>query len=249
MRRLRTAAMTLGVAALAAATPGAGQDGTWILERVDSVLTAPKDMTATQRVTLIDADGSEKTRLLRTYQKGPDRRLARFVTPAEVRDAGFLRLADDQMYLYLPAFRRVRRIASSIKHERFMGTDLSYEDLSRTRFGDDYRVVDVGSAENGHRLTLEARPGTDVGYARIVMVVAEDTWVVTSLEMQDRDGKLVKTVTASRIEQVQGYWLARRVDVQAARDGHRTVLEMEDIHVDTGLTDDFFTQRQLKSGS
>ncbi|NIP80570.1 MAG: outer membrane lipoprotein-sorting protein, partial [Gemmatimonadetes bacterium] len=136
-----TRTMLMVCAALWAAAPAAAQDGQQILARVDSTLAAPEDMVATQRMTLVDRDGREQVRTLRMYQKGPDRRMARFIEPAEVRDVGFLRLAEDQMYLYLPAFRRVRRIASSIKHEDFMGTDLSYEDLARTRFGDDYRAM------------------------------------------------------------------------------------------------------------
>lgn len=230
------------------AEPATAQEGSGILERVDSVLTAPRDMSATQRLTLIDADGGRKERTLRMHQKGTEMRLAAFLAPADVRNVGFLRVAEDQMYLYLPAFRRVRRIASSIKNESFMGTDLSYEDLSRTRFGDDYAVVAVDSSEAEYRLTLVSRPQADVGYGRIAMSVDRETSVVTGLELFDGRGRLVKTVVASEIQEVAGYWLAGRVEVRSEADGHRTVLELEDIEVDTGLSDDFFSQRQLKRG-
>ncbi|MFQ6047237.1 MAG: outer membrane lipoprotein-sorting protein, partial [Gemmatimonadales bacterium] len=171
MRNEDISIVTTALLALLAAMPATGQDGAWVLERVDSTLNAPKDVVVTERMTLIDAEGREKVRTMRMYQKGPERRLVKFMAPADVRDVGFLRLADDQMYLYLPAFRRVRRIASSIKNEAFMGTDLSYEDLSRTRFGDDFRVVNATPAERGHELTLEPLSDADVSYSRIVMQV------------------------------------------------------------------------------
>jgi outer membrane lipoprotein-sorting protein len=226
--------------------PAGAQEPAWILERVDSTLTAPEDIVATQRVVLIGAGGREKVRTLRVYQRGVDRRLAKFLTPADVRDVGYLRLADDEMYLYLPAFRRVRRIASSIKHEDFMGTDLSYEDLSRTRFGDDYRAVEVETTEQEYTLTLEPRPEADVSYGRIVMQVQRERWVITDLQLFGLDDRLLKTIVASDFRRVNDYWMAHRLEVRSVRDGHRTVLEFEELQVDTGLSDDFFSQRQLK---
>lgn len=246
MRTLNLKATMIGLALLLAAGPAAAQDGSVILERVDSTLNAWQDITAVERMTLIDADGTEKARTLRMVQKGSERRLVKFMTPADVRDVGFLRLSDDQMYLYLPAFRRVRRIASSIKNEAFMGTDLSYEDLSRTRYGDDYRVAEAAADAGGHVLTLEPLPDADVSYGRIVMQVQADSWVITNMRLFDRENRLVKTVSSSNIERVDGYWIARRYEVETARDGHRTVLEFTQLKFDTGLNDEYFSQRQLK---
>jgi outer membrane lipoprotein-sorting protein len=243
MQAISTTTVLLGLLSVA---PAAAQEGALILERVDSTLNAPRDMAAVERMTLIDPDGGEKVRVLRMYQKGPERRLVKFMSPADVRDVGFLRLSENQMYLYLPAFRRVRRIASSIKNEAFMGTDLSYEDLSRTRFGDDYRVSEATRTEQGHTLTLEPQPDADVSYGRIVMQVQHDSWVITDLQLFGRDMRPVKMITASNIERVDGYWIARRLEVETVKDGHRTVLDLEELQFDTGLDDEFFSQRQLK---
>ncbi len=240
---ISTALVVLG---LLGAAPAAAQDGAEVLERIDSTLNAFRDMAAIQRMTLIDPDGREKIRVLDVYQKGPDRRLVKFQTPADVRDVGFLRLAEDQMYLYLPAFRRVRRIASSIKNEAFMGTDLSYEDLSRTRYGDDYRVVEASRDGERHLLTLAPRPGADVSYGKIEMEAQHETWVITQMALYDHDGRLTKTVAASDVALVDRYWIARHIEVQTVKDGHRTVLELQDLEFDRGLADDFFSQRQLK---
>ncbi|HZD05014.1 MAG TPA: outer membrane lipoprotein-sorting protein, partial [Longimicrobiales bacterium] len=172
---------TAGLAILLALTPSTAraQDGRAILARVDSVMNAPADVSAVERMTLIDEDGSEKERSMRFRQKGPEMRIMHFLEPADVRDVGFLRLAEDRMYLYLPAFRRVRRIASSIQNEDFMGTDFSYEDMSLTSYGEDYRVTGVegGEGAGAWRLTLEPRQGADVSYARLVLDVDPADWI------------------------------------------------------------------------
>lgn len=240
---ISTALVVLG---LFGAAPAAAQDGAGVLERVDSTLNAFRDMAAVQRMTLIDPDGGEKVRVLDVYQKGPEQRLVKFQSPADMRDVGFLRLAESQMYLYLPAFRRVRRIASSIKNESFMGTDLSYEDLSRTRYGDDYRVVEASRDGERHLLTLMPRAGADVSYGKIEMQAQDETWVITRMALYDRDGRLAKTVAASDVALVDGYWIARHIEVKTVKDGHRTVLELQELEFDRGLDDDFFSQRQLK---
>ncbi len=150
------------------------------------------------------------------------------------------------MYLYLPAFRRVRRISSSVKNDAFMGTDFSYEDLSRTQYGDDYRVMEAAPTEQGHVLTLEPLPDAGVSYGRIVMQVQRTSWVITRMELFGRDGRLVKTLEASSIERVNGYWIPRRLEMTTIEDGHRTVLDLQQLQFDTGLDDGFFSQRQLK---
>jgi len=222
------------------------QEGDAILARVDSVMNAPRDMTAVERMTLVDADGNSKERSIQMYQKGADKRMVRFVTPADVRGVAFLRLADDRMYLYLPAFRRVRRIASSIKNEDFMGTDFSYEDMSQTRYGDDYAVTATDAEPETFTLTLEPKDGADVNYSRLVMKVQRSNWVFTEIDYYGLSGDRVKTLKASGIERTDGYWVAKRFEMVSWKSGHRTVLELDEVNFDTGLPDDFFTQRTLK---
>jgi uncharacterized protein len=239
-----------GLALMVALTPGqaGAQDGRAILERVDSVMNAPQDVSAVERMTLIDDDGSRKERRIRFQQKGRDRRLTRFLEPADVRGVGFLRLAEDRMYLYLPAFRRVRRIASSIKNEDFMGTDFSYEDMSLTSYADDYDVTEVTSAEEsgGYTLTLKPKDGADVSYARLVLEVSEADWIARTVDFYDSAGERIKTLTSSEVELIDGYWLATRMEMVSWDSGHRTVLELDEVRFDTGLSDDLFTERSLK---
>lgn len=242
--RWATAALALTMAMV----PGTAwaQDGITLLARVDSVMNAPLDQTAVERMTLIDRDGSEKERELRFYQKGSEKRLVRFVKPADVRGVAFLRLADDRMYLYLPAFRRVRRIASSIKNEGFMGTDFSYEDLSQTSYSEDYDVTAVSRGTGSYTLTLERKAGADVSYTRLVMQLNDADWVARKIDYFDESGERIKTYTATEVRQIDGYAYVTRMEMVTWRSGHRTVLELEDLVLDSGLSDDLFTQRSLK---
>ena len=243
----RTGSMVIGLALLTVLATGRAQaqQGDVILARVDSVMSAAKDLTADQRMTLIEAGGRSKERLIRLYQKGTEKRLVRFLEPADVRGTGFLRLSDDRMYLYLPAFRRVRRIASSIKNDEFMGTDFSYEDVSQTTYGDDYSVTSVEQGEGRFILTLEPKPDSDVSYSRLRLAVDGSNWFVGRIEYFDARGKMSKTLEMTA-EQKDGYWYPKRAEMVTLRTGHRTVLELENARFDTGLEDALFTERSLK---
>lgn len=226
--------------------PAAAQNGQAVLSRVDSVLTAFSDMTAEQQMTLVENDGSQKVRKVKMYQKGLELRMVRFLSPAEVRGVGFLRLASDRLYLYLPAFRKVRRVASSIKNENFMGTDFTYEDMSQNTYGDDYRAAGLEETTDRYRLELVPKAGADVSYARLVLAADKRSYVLREVQFYNPEDERVKVLTVGQIDQVDGYWMGRRMEMKDLTENHRTVLKLSNIAFDEGLSDDFFSERNLK---
>ena len=224
----------------------AAQDGNAILAKVDSTANAFRDMTAVEKMTLMDKDGSRKERDVKIYQKGRELRLVRFLSPADVRGVGFLRLAEDRLYLYLPAFRKVRRIASSVKNENFMGTDFSYEDMSRNEYGKDYTARLIETRENQYVLELTPLPGADVTYGRLVIFVDTSNYVVRKVEYYNTAGKRQKILTIDNVERIDGYWFGRRMEMQNIKDKHHTVLELSEIRFDQDLPKSVFSERNLK---
>jgi len=217
-----------------------------ILTRVDSVLSAAKDMVAAENMTLIDKDGSQKIREIKIYQKGGEKRLVRFLSPADVRGVGFLRLSKDRLYLYLPAFRRVRRIASSVKNENFMGTDFSYEDMSQSKYGKDYAAKSLRQTAEQYILELIPRPDADVSYGKLVLYADKSNYVVRKVEYYTPAGALQKIMKIDDIKKIDGYWFGARMEMQTVRNGHRTLLELSKVQFDRGLKDSFFSERNLK---
>ena len=63
-----------------------------------------------------------------------DKSLVIFDTPGDVRGTAFLshtkKTGSDDQWLYLPALKRVKRIASSNKAGPFMGSEFSFEDIA-----------------------------------------------------------------------------------------------------------------------
>jgi outer membrane lipoprotein-sorting protein len=228
------------------AYPASGQSPEEILSKVDSVQNAFSDMSATQQMQLIDEDGRVKERVVQVQQKGEELRMVRFLEPPDVRGVGFLRIASDQLYLYLPAFRRVRRIASSTTNENFMGTDFTYEDMSQSTYSEDYTPENMSTQNGQYRLSLLPKPKADVNYGKLVLFSDISNYVLRKVEFYNLEDEKTKELTIEDVERIDGYWMGKTMKMKSLDDNHETVLELSDIQFDQGLSDNEFSERTLK---
>ena len=215
-----------------------------VLVRVDSVLNAPKDQTQQVELTLIEKDGTERSRTLSMWQKGDETRTVKFLAPADVRNIAFLSLPGDVMYLYLPAFKKVRRIASHVKNQRFAGTDFTYDDMGTIKYSEDYDARLEGESPESLVLVLTPKEGVQKDYEQLKMWVTRATFYPTRTEYYDRAGSLWKVMEWREIAQVEGYWTAAEIEMHDLKAEHRTVMRSQS-SFDTGLSDDLFTKRYL----
>ncbi|HUV08649.1 MAG TPA: outer membrane lipoprotein-sorting protein, partial [Spirochaetia bacterium] len=213
-----------------------------ILRKVDHVMNAPKDQKMQATLILDDGKGNRKERVIQMMQKGSDRRLSRFLSPADQKGISVLTLPQDVIYLYLPAFKKTKRIASHIKNQRFAGTDFSYEDLEAREYAKDYSPT-LLRTETGEYV-LELIPhDTNSEYSKHILWVRRDNFVIAQSEMYDKKGKLYKKLLSAGIEKIDGYWVVKERQMIDLTNGHSTKMVMQDIRFDSGLSDELFTQR------
>jgi len=228
------------------AYPVWGQTPDKILAKIDSVQNAFSDMSATEQMKIIDENSQVKERVVEIRQKGKELRMVRFMEPADVRGVGFLRLASDRQYLYLPAFRKVRRIASSSKSENFMGTDFSNEDMSQSAYSDDYTAQEMSTQNGQFRLMLEPKSGADINYEKLVLLADTSTYVLRKVEYYNRSGEKTKELTIGDVEKIDGYWMGKTMRMKSLDENHETKLELSDIKFNQGFPDSDFSERMLK---
>lgn len=106
-------------------------------------------------MTIIDDKGRERVRKIaavsKLYDNGEtEKRLIRFLSPADVRGTGLLTYdyekEDDDIWLFMPALRKTRRIISSEKSKNFMGSEFSYADMTPPTL-DDFSYKILGELE------------------------------------------------------------------------------------------------------
>jgi outer membrane lipoprotein-sorting protein len=239
----------IAVALLGPATTASAEEAPsaeQILRRADQVMGAPRDQDTLVTLVLLDKDGNRKERTLRVYQKGADTRMARFLTPADQKGISVLSLPDGSIYLYLPAYQKVKRIASSVKNTAFAGTDFTYEDMEARRYADSYTAELLKTETDCWVLQLTPKPGASGGWARLLMWVRRDNGVPVIVEYYDAKGRLERRLTSERLEQIGGYWVAREREMHDIAKNHRSRMIVDKAAFDSGLSEEIFTTRYLE---
>ncbi|MBZ0273918.1 outer membrane lipoprotein-sorting protein [bacterium] len=257
----RALALVLLIAAAVFALPSHA-DERKASEIVDDMVSSfnQENMLLQLDMTLTNAKGQTRERKLRSRVKMEDklgRTVISFEAPADVAGTKFLVVEnkgrDDDQLLYLPALKRVRRIASSQKSSSFMGTDFSYYDLSPhdSEEGTHERLPDE-TVDGAAHYVVETAPKASTGseYSKIKYWVRQDNKVVTKAEFSDKDGKLLKTMTVAGLEEYKpGLWIARRFEMKNVQKGTSTTVAITKYMADAKIADDYFTERFLKDES
>jgi len=219
------------------------QDATTILKKVDDVLFSSKDMSARHKIILIDKSGKQEIREAVLLQKGTEKRLFRFTAPASQAGIAILSLPGDMMYLYMPAFGKERRIATSAKNQNFAGTDFSYDDMESKPYSSKYTPKLVNT--NNDTYTLELVPVGSSEYSKVVVQVNKNTYCPSFSEFYDKGGNKVKEARYV-FKKIGNYWNASEIEMRDLKKNHKTIMQVSDVKYDTGLSDEEFTVRKLK---
>ena len=86
---------------------------------------------------LVDKDKNQEKRQVKRYAKETEKDLHRylvvFLSPADIKGTALLtweqKGRENDQWLYLPAQKKMQRIAKGSKKNYFMGTDFTYEDM------------------------------------------------------------------------------------------------------------------------
>lgn len=222
-------------------------DALEILQTSDAVACASQDQHALMTMILIDKDGDQKERASELFERAKeDTRLVRFLSPADQKGISFLSLPNDKMYFYMPAFKKIRTIASHVKNESFAGTDLTYDDVSTLGYAKEYDPTLLDTTDELYILELTPKPGVEKDYSKLVMSIRKDNFYPVKTEYYDQGETVWKVMERRQIEEVDGYWVAKETEMTDLRKDHSTKTLIDMIEFDTGLTDEVFTQRNLK---
>jgi outer membrane lipoprotein-sorting protein len=215
------------------------------------------DSKSTMEMVLRNKRGQESKRELeiRTLEvkDDGDKSLTVFHTPRDVRGTALLTFSHgvepDDQWLYLPALRRVKRIASNNQSGSFMGSEFAYEDLSSQEVEKyTYKYIKDEKIEGVDCFLVEQYPvRKDSGYSRLQTWLDKDEYRVRKIDFYDRKGALLKTLTSSDYKQYLGkHWRAHKMNMVNHQTAKSTELIWSAFEFKTGLKDDDFTRTRLQ---
>lgn len=233
------------------------QKGLEIAKEADKRDTGWGDSRAAMKMILRNRQGDKSEREIRVrtleVQGDGDKSLTIFDHPADVAGTAFLSYTHatepDDQWLYLPALKRVKRIASANKSGPFMGSEFAYEDISSQEIEKyKYKYIRDEQLDGVETFVIERYPQYEhSGYTKQVVWIDKQHYRVQKVDYYDRKGAELKTLTFKDYKQyLDKYWRADQMDMVNHQNGKSTTLLWSDYKFRNGYTERDFDRNTLK---
>jgi outer membrane lipoprotein-sorting protein len=240
---------------LNAATPE--ERGLEIATEVDNRDRGWHDLQANMTMLLRNRQGEESLRHMHSQslevKDDGDKTLIVFDRPRDVKGTALLtyshKQGSDDQWLYLPALKRVKRIASNNKSGPFMGSEFAYEDLSSQEIEKySYRYIQDENLNGTTTFLIERDPvDPNSGYTYQRLWIDQQRFIPLKIEFYDRKKSLLKTLEFRDYRQyLDRFWRANEMFMQNHQTGKSTLLTWEEYAFQTGLNESDFSRNSLK---
>jgi len=239
--------------------------GADIVQRCDKETYPGEDQRNQLMVLLRDASGNEKKNVYRRYWKDfhgkkqiADKMILYTEFPPDAKGTGFMRWGyvpgadrNADQWVYLPSLGTIRRVTVRDPGDSFLGSDLTYQDISpRLLEQDEHRLIGDETRDGVHMYVVESLPKeTDPLYGKLVSwyQMAPD-WADCNkrrIEHYDANGNKIK-IQSLTWQKTDKAWTWDEVHVDNLKTGHSSIFKVSDVTIDVGLKARMFSERGLK---
>jgi len=215
------------------------------------------DLTANIDVVMRNRMGQELRRRFRAASKVIDGRVhsvGRLVWPEYLRGMTILTIEAENRshdsFLYLPSLGKVRRVTTAQRHDSFLGSDVTYEDLERRRVAD-YELAGPEMREwDGEPVyVIRGTSRRDFDYSHLVFFVARSDGSILETQYfklgQEEPYRVIRAPRAAMVES-DGHVLPTQLDVENRARGTTTQVLFRDLEINPPIDDHLFSVSTLE---
>lgn len=210
-------------------------------------------------LTITEKGGSTRSRTIsmmtKSYTDGLEKRLIRFLEPADVRGTAMLvfdnKNSSDEMWIYLPALKKTRRIVTSEKGKSFMSSEFSNADMSSPAISD-FTHRHMENSGNENQWIIESTPvnedrADEYGYSRKVNYVSMDKNQVQKMEFYNFDNEIFKVVEIKSFFPLSdGKYMVRNMVANNLNTNRKSEILFSNISEGVKVEDSNFTIQNLE---
>lgn len=211
---------------------------------------------AVAKLTIKDSRGRTRERsnitASKTFADGTEKRLIKFLSPADVEGTSMLIYDYDQgqddMWIYLPALKRIRRIVSSDKGKSFMGSEFSNSDMSSPPIEDfNHKLLE----ENDKSWIIESVPVNtgledEYGYIRKISYINKSTYLLGEMQFFDFDNEMYKTIEIRETKKISdNKYIVTHMIANNTLKSRSSEIIMTEIRTGTAIKDELFSLAYL----
>ena len=213
---------------------------------------------------IFDAKGNKRVRktasVSKLYDKGlTEKRIIRFLTPADVKGTSLLTFdyenKTDDMWLYLPALRKTRRIVASEKAKSFMGSEFSYADITPPKVEDfTHKITKTEKAGGVDCWVIESVPKSEDiaeenGFSKKISHIGKPDFMIRKSVYYDLDDELHKELNTLKVEEVDKVnhrFRPMHMVMLNKQNKRRSEMKIEKHQLRADIPDEYFTTRYLE---
>lgn len=182
--------------------------------------------------------------------------MIKFLAPADVKGTAMLiydyENKSDDMWIYMPALRKTRRIVSSEKGKNFMGSEFTNADMSKPDMDDfTYKILSKETFDGRSCWKIEAvckdeDVEDEYGFSKRISWIEEKTWLVQKIEFYDIDGELhkIQRIKAYK-KQPSGKYFAFYMEKKNVQNGRKSVMKVDEFQVNSSMKEAAFAPALL----
>ena len=243
------------------ATTMFAQSGYDIMKKADEVA-EPKTSSSTATLTIHSKKGSDRIREVIMMSKDygdVEKSVIVFTTPKDVAGTGYLMFdydeddKDSDNWLYMPAMKKTRRIASSGSESEgsFMGTDFTYQDMGdRSLNKYDYNLLGEETVDGVacYKVECISKAHTEKD-PRYISYIGKSDYILRKCEFYDRQDTLHRVLTCTDFTTIKGFTTAQKMKMENVQTGTWSLIETKNIkYDDEDIDDSLFTVAALEKG-
>ena len=233
-----------GPGAASSEKPPEGED---LLKKMDAALNPFNDAIFESTLVIKEEGGKTRELSFKTWSKPSlERRLIRFTAPAELKGMGLLVESHDVVQVFLPGYKKVRKMSAHLRNQDFMGSDFSLEDISRSSFAKHYDATLHEQTAKEFILDLHAKKGAKTEYPQLRVWMEKETQLPGRLQYYDEKGKTMKSQERVTYTKDAGGLDGAKMVVRDRKAGRTSELTFKIVEKNIGMKDDSLTVAALK---
>ncbi len=154
-------------------------------------------------------------------------------------------------WLYMPVYRRARRVSLQASSDAFVGSDFTYQDFGRVRIEVGSHTLGGESEFRGRRCIVVETVADDasVPYRRLRTTLDRETALPLQLEYYDGEGQRTRVGVIEKIDTIAGFPTPVEMSITNEASGSRSTVTLNGAVYDVDIDPTLFTVEHLESSS
>jgi hypothetical protein len=216
-------------------------------------------LSANVNLTITEKGGSTRSRTIsmttKSYADGLEKRIIKFIEPADVRGTSMLvvdnKNSADEMWIYLPALKKTRRIVTSEKGKSFMSSEFSNADMTSPTISD-FTHKHLEKSGTNNQWIIESTPvnedkADEYGYSKKISYISIDKSQVQKMEFYNFDNELFKVIEIKSVFPLgDGKYLVKDMVASNLNTNRKSEILFSKINEGVKVDDSNFTIQNLE---